>query len=183
MTTKFWNSEKLLSLSALLVSLGTLSVFIYQTRLIQIQQYRSVYPHLSLSNAYYPSPNYQYMLVNSGIGPAIITHIEVEDTLGNSYASMNEFLGEHLQMEDSVWLYNSDIYPGRLIPANEKIILYGLHPEETTQKMGLPPNTAQGAIILNKLLNGDLMKLSITYESIYGEQWVITNHYPIPEKR
>lgn len=183
MKPKFWTSEKLLSLSALLVSLGTLMVFIYQTRLIQIQQYRSVYPHVLLSNAYYPSLNYQYIMVNNGIGPAIITQIEVRDTLGNTYESLNDYLTAYWKLEDSIWIYNSDIYVGRLIPAKEKVVLYGLHDEEATQKMGLPPNTLAGCEKLHELLTGGLMEVQITYESIYGETWVVSNHYPIPEKQ
>lgn len=181
MNAKFWNSEKLLSLSALLVSLGTLMVFIYQTRLIQVQQFRSVYPHVTLGNAYYPSPTYQYFMVNNGIGPAIISDIQIRDSLGNTYESLNEYLSSYLEREDSIWLYNSDIYVGRLVPAKERIVLYGLHSEEATKKMGLPPNTLKGCEKLHQLLNGDLMEVQITYESIYGEKWAVTNHYPIPK--
>lgn len=180
MKNHFWTSEKLLSLSALLVSLLTLVVFVYQTRLIQKQQYMSVYPHLVLSNFYSGSLNYKYALINQGIGPAIIQKIEVRDSSGKSYESITDYLITKISKSDSIWIYNSDIYEGRFIPAEQEIALFGMVDQEETEMMNLPPNTIDGANYLAELLNSDDLLIEITYKSIYDESWTISNQADVP---
>ncbi len=182
MNPTFWTSEKLLSLSALLVSLLTLIVFMYQTDLIREQQYRSVYPHLNLANKASGSLDYQYVLINEGIGPAFIKSITVEKTNGDAFENLTDYLYNEISIEDSIWVYNSDLYPGKLVPAKEEVILFGLVDEETVKSFGRPPNTLEGANKLRSTLNSDSLSVEITYESIYGEQWSITNDWPIPKK-
>lgn len=48
MKKRFWNTDKLMSFLAILLSVGTLLVFIYQTNLIRKQQYAAVYPYLEM---------------------------------------------------------------------------------------------------------------------------------------
>ena len=182
MSKKFWTSEKLLGLSALFVSLLTLMVFVYQTNLIRKQQYRSVYPHLSITNFYSGSVDYQFVLKNDGVGPALIQSVDISDLEGNSYKSISKYLHSKLSIKDSVWVYNSDLSEGRLIPANEEIILFGLFNEEQTMARKLPPNTISGAIKLRSILNNDSLKVSITYSSIYDESWTISNDSDVPVK-
>lgn len=166
----------------ILISTITLLVFIYQTNLIQQQQYMSVYPHLKLFNENSNSLNYQYVLSNLGIGPAFITKIEVKDTNDHHYQSVNEYLATKLSINDSIWIHNSDIYEGQLLPANTKVVLYGLHSEEECQEMGLNPNTQWGASKLRSILNSEEFSLKITYKSIYGEHWSIEKGKLFPIK-
>lgn len=180
MKYKTWNSEKLLSLAALFVSLSTLIVFVYQTNLIYKQQNMSVYPHLGLFNSGSGSINYQYLLKNQGVGPALINSIEVTEKSGATYVSLVEYLEENLTEQDSIWLVNSDIYPGRLIPANAEITLFGLMGAEVTKRYDLPPNTLKGAKKLRELLNKEELIINITYSSIYDQSWSITNHTEVP---
>ncbi len=56
------DSDKILSLSAMFISICTLVVFLYQTNLIRKQQYMSVYPHLLLGNYGTWTPNYKFVL-------------------------------------------------------------------------------------------------------------------------
>lgn len=182
MKNKFWTSEKLLSMSALFVSLFTLGVFIYQTDLIREQQYMSVYPHLALTNYRSGSLEYEYILMNNGVGPALIKSVSVEELNGKSYNSINEYLNTRLNINDSIWVYNSDIYEGRLIPANEKIVLFGLFNEEQTNALNLPKNSMLGAKKLRQILNNDSLIVKITYESIYGEKWSIFKESRTPVK-
>lgn len=183
MKNKFWTSEKLLSLSALMVSLLTLCVFIYQTSLIRKQQFMSVYPHLKLANAASGSLDYRFQLNNSGIGPAIIYEIVVSDSNGKLHESIADYLMTRLTEDDSIWPYNSDIYEGQLIQAGESIDLFGLMSEERTAQYGLVPNTVEGARKLRSAFNDGEFQLEIGYESIYGERWVIKWGELSPEKR
>ena len=70
MTLKKLNTDKILGLSAMLISICTLIVFLYQTNLIKKQQYMSVYPYLTLGNNGSFTADYEYSLTNNGIGPA-----------------------------------------------------------------------------------------------------------------
>lgn len=183
MKKKFWNSDKILSLSALCISLFTLMVFVYQTNLIRKQQFMSVYPHLALTNTNSGSLEYQYVLKNDGIGPAFIKSITIEDLSGANYNSINEYLVTKLSANDSIWIYNSDIFEGQLIPANESMALFGLFDEEQTSARGLPKNSIYGAKKLRQILNNEEVTITIVYESIYGEKWSINNKSETPIKK
>lgn len=181
MPKNFWNSEKILSLSALLVSLLTLIVFIYQTDLIRKQQYRSVYPHLVLTNQASGSLNYKYLLLNQGIGPAMLKDIKITHLSGTKHESLAEYVASKINEEDSIFFYNSDIYKGRLIPAGEEIPLFGLVTEKELAKYGIR-NTIYGANKLRSIINNDSLEIKLTYESIYEESWTISNWDPRPVK-
>ena len=76
----FWSSDKLLSLFAFLVSVGTFSTFAYQTYLIQKQQYVSTMPYLMLflnSDGSGEYTQHSISLANNGIGPAFIQDIKI----------------------------------------------------------------------------------------------------------
>lgn len=77
---KFWNADKIISLTAMLVGVGSLFVIIYQTNLIRTQQYASVMPYLSMGSAY----NYgqiEIQITNNGLGPAFIKDVPQKSVL------------------------------------------------------------------------------------------------------
>ena len=176
----FWNSDKALSLSAILVSLCTLIVFTYQTTLIRKQQYMSVYPHLDLGHYYTLSVNYKYVLSNSGLGPARILKVEIEDHTGKQYSGIDDYLFSKIPENDTVYFYNSDIYPGRLIKADEELPLIGLLDQEMSEPLGLPDASIYMATRLVELLDEDSIFINIEYESIYEEKWRASNQFNVP---
>lgn len=178
--SKFWTSDRIVSTSAILISLLTLVVFIYQTNLIRKQQFRSVYPHLMIGNGGTGTLDYIYVLSNEGIGPALLSSIEVEGPDGQKFSSLYDYLDTQLTEEDSIWIHNTDIYPGMLIPAGEQLILFGLWNEKQSQSLGLPPNTLKGSHKLWAALNHDDLNIKISYKSIYEESWYITNNSVAP---
>ena len=182
MNDKFWNSEKLLSLSAILVSLLTLFVFMYQTNLIHKQQYRSVYPHLHLTNTASGTLEYQYLLVNEGIGPALIQKLEITEENGESYTQLNDYVQSKIAKKDSIAIYTSDIFEGMLIPAGKSIPLFGLFDEAKAKLIGYPKQDIAHAHKLRQVLNDENLTIKITYESIYGESWTISNDSQVPSK-
>lgn len=176
----FWTSDRIVSMSAIFISLATLFVFVYQTNLIREQQHLSVYPHLSLGNYYSGSLQYKMVIANEGIGPAFVESIEVIDTLGNSYEGLSDYLYEYMGEDDSIFIYSSDLYEGRLIPAGEDIALFGLLDEEQLMQYNLPTNTIEGAEKLRKILNSENLKYKISYRSIYNDRWYITEETVTP---
>lgn len=183
MDQKFWSSEKIVSLSAMMISLLTLIVFVYQTNLIRKQQFMSVYPHLDLYNTNSGSLAYKFVLENKGVGPAFIKKITIQDSLGNKYETMTDYLLTKLSIKDSLSISNSDIYEGLLISAGDVINLFQLTDPKQLISLGIPPNTIKGANKLRAILNDDAAwRLTIVYESIYGEQWSINKEGAIPRK-
>ncbi len=166
------NTQKLISGIAFLVSIGTLMVFIYQTNLIRKQQYMSVYPYLEMGNYNTNSTNYRYVLENNGIGPAIIKHVEVQKGAGKIYTDFIDYLTATIQPEDSINFFYASIYPGRLIPANEEINVFGVRKN----------CTAKGITNLQNILNHEELRIEIEYESIYQERWKVNNRNSIPQK-
>lgn len=166
-----FNNERLLSLTALLVSVGTLVVFLYQTNLIREQQYMSVYPHLSVGNHQGNSPNYRFVLENNGIGPAIISRFLLTDRQGREFVSLHEYVNSQLSQLDSVNYSYADINKGRLIPEKQHIEL-----------IGVSDNRMHSATTLYQILNADDIKIEIEYASIYGEKWLLVSDDPIPKK-
>jgi len=171
-----------MSIAAIIVSVGTLVVFTYQTNLVRKQQFMSVYPHLSMGHYGSNSLNYKYILKNEGIGPAMIKEVRIKDLAGNSYEKIVGYLQDHVYVDDSIFYYHSDIYEGRFVPAGEEIPLIGLVDNESLKAYGDIRNTVEGAGKLNGYLSSDSLKIEIIYESIYEESWTLRNDAFIPVK-
>ncbi len=170
MQKKFWNSEKILSISAMLVSLCTLIVFIYQTNLIRKEQYLSVFPYLSLGHSGINTDTYSYVLKNDGIGPALITHISIQVGDSTFQEDLPSYLGRTKIKADSIDFYYSNISPGRLVPEKEEI-------EIISSRGGYKVSNK----IYDKIVR-DSVILIIEYESIYGEKWRVSGVSASPIK-
>ena len=182
MRKKFWNSEKLLSIAAILISICTLCVFTYQVRLIRKHQYMSVYPHLQLANGGSQTLQYQYSLTNNGIGPALIESIHITAKDGKLYDDLADYVEEQVTAADSIYFYFTNLSAGRLIPAQEKIALIELIDNEELRAKGRFHNTLKGSVKLRKIINENGLKIKIRYKSIYGESWTLTNGENAPVK-
>lgn len=159
MTKKSGNGDRLLSFTAIFISLLTLVVFIYQTNLIRKQQYMSVYPYVGLGHIGIGTSKYRLILSNEGIGPAIIHSIQLKYDDKIIKESLRDYLGARIN-RDSFNFYYADIAPGRLIPAGDYIELIGVGDGQlgTFYK-------------LDSFLEDDKLEYEIVYESIYGERW------------
>ena len=79
-----WNSDKILSISAFVVSIATLLALLYQVKLAQNQvelvrkeQKASVMPYIEIWPNYTNKNSANLALINNGIGPAFIEEISV----------------------------------------------------------------------------------------------------------
>ncbi len=169
-------NEILIGISAMIISLSTLVVFIYQTNLMRKQQYKSVYPYLGVTHMNSNSINYAYVIKNKGIGPAFITDIDITDSTGQSYNSLLEYTKSNLSKKDSIPLRYTDLFVGDLIQEKEEIALI----KQSDKTLAL--KTIARANKLRKALDSDNLKLAITYESIYGESWTMVNNSRTPIK-
>ena len=171
MTKKFWSSDKILSISAMLISLLTLIVFLYQTNLIRKQQYMSVLPYLEMGNYGTNTNNYKYIVENNGVGPAILKSVKVTAASGRIYTDIIDYVEANLTPKDTLGYHHSNLSPGMLLP--EKETIYPISVYDKKIKSGKR---------LYDILNADSLKIEIEYESIYGEKWVIESGDSFPKK-
>ena len=170
-----WDANKIMSISAILVSFMTFLVLIYQTSIIREQQLLSVFPYLTVFNQGSQTPNYRFVMNNQGIGPAILEKIEISYQ-GNltPYQDIVSFVLDHSpQVSALTQVLHSNIYPGRLVPAGEIFSIFEA------------VDSYEESVVLraeiDRLLEAGLT-WKITYSSVYGKQWEITESSLSPTK-
>ena len=122
------NADRIVSISAIVVSLGTLFMIMYQTNLIRKEQKASVMPNLSIGYGIHIEDNEveeSIRLSNRGVGPAFVREIRVIEG------------GKVFETDPLGYLLAQDIYnrrksttvnrllPGAVIPADERYEVYG----------------------------------------------------------
>lgn len=172
MDKKYWTSDRIISTCAILISLMTLCVLIIQTKIIHEQQKNSVLPYLELSNYNTGGPNFSYVLSNEGVGPAFIESIKIFHQDSIYETDLPVFLYQNFPESDSINnLYHSNIAPGRLLPAGERIKILEIR--------NSLPDAMRLISLLQKL---DSTRMEITYRSIYDEKWMVGSETPTPIK-
>jgi hypothetical protein len=180
MTLKL-NADRVLSLSALVVGIGSLFVVVYQTKLTREAQYASARPYLYIalmSN----DEGAALLLHNVGIGPALIDEVRVRDK-GRTFVGdpFDFYKASHPDQHPSV----DKVLPGRLIPAGATIQMLGGSdaqmgtellrmfdvaevPRSWYDKIGVSPS---GKAVVD-----------ITFSSVYGDRWRISSDTLVPEE-
>ena len=157
---KFWNSEKLLSIAAILISIGTFFTIIYQTNLIRKQQYASVLPYLEIWNSGMSIDSYELVMINNGVGPAFIEEVVVrfegEEFKGDP---LHFYQKEIIQVDTFENFRYSNIWKGRLIPAGKKVEMLGIS------------GSKKNALKMREWYGGEKAIVEVVYSSIYGEKW------------
>lgn len=191
---KFWNSEKIVSLSAFVVSIATLLALMYQIRLsgeqnelarrqqelIRKQQYASVLPYLELRiGTNNGNRLFEFILYNNGVGPAFIEEIR---TVYNGQVYLGppfEFYRAVIMREskDTIPLGVSNVIKGQVVPAEKEIAMltaysYSASPEDRDQLLKWFGRTNE------ELASA---RVEVVYSSVYGERWVIKGIGAIPE--
>jgi len=165
-----WTTEKVMSTSALFISVISLMAIMYQSylareenTLIQKQQSASVLPYLSQWNS---NINNRYKLIigNKGVGPAFIKKVDiVYDSIHNFNNTDDLFIhiSETNPGLDSLNIITSTFKKGYVLPANEIIELINISGETGVKEF------------LSVLSTKDI-KLSIEYEDVYATRWRIS---------
>ncbi|MFC4721252.1 hypothetical protein ACFO5O_02880 [Geojedonia litorea] len=166
-----WTTDKIMSTSALFISVISLVALLYQSylareenKLIQKQQSASVLPYL---HQWYSDNGQEFHLIvgNKGVGPAFITKVEIVlDSMkmfNNSDDLFNE-LFETAPELDSIPYLTSTLIKGFVMPANEDIKLIEIKESDHIE-------------VFKQVLNSRAIDFAITYEDVYGTQWLLSN--------
>lgn len=166
-----WTTDKIVSFSAIMISLVTLIVFIYQTQLMAEQQRLSVLPHMSFAYMNTGGPDFTILVSNDGIGPAFVEDVEIHYADSIYKKDLPSFLYQDVPEMDSIEnVVHSNILPGQLIPAGRRIEILMV---EGSQK------DADRLLSLLRQLN---IRAELRYRSAYNERWLLTtdSFAPIP---
>ncbi len=172
----FLSSDKIFGLTAMLISLVTLIIFVRQTNIMDKQSRLSALPYLMVERSTNSKQHrIQFSLVNQGVGPAIIEsrkiRYEGKEYDQDFYGFMTESVPELDTIEPFNW---SNIYKGQAIPANGRVIMVAAG--NNRKEFELYINT------LEKFQNSDDFYFEIVYTSIYGERWKISSDSEVPIK-
>ncbi|MEM9671450.1 MAG: hypothetical protein AAF992_02590 [Bacteroidota bacterium] len=178
---KFWNSEKIISLSAFVVSIATLLALMYQIRLsgeqnelVRKEQYASVLPYLEIWPSSRSSTHFSLGIVNNGIGPAFIDEVKVVYEGQEYEGDPNTFYYSKIIETDTVLFAYGSVGKGHVLRAGEErgIIETNVSRADADKLkywFGRPTADVERA------------KVEITYSSVYGERWVTRGIAAIPE--
>ncbi len=174
------STDRLLGLTAMMISMVTLIIFIYQTNLMRKQNYISVLPYLDFATTANAGDDiFRLSLKNHGVGPAIIESIVLK---------YNDSVYDVADYEDDVWSTLKAIVPaldsvrdlstatlgkGMAIPANSTYTILAVKGDPTAYQLVV--GTLQQ--LLEQGLDYDLI-----YKSILNERWIIHDDSEGPEE-
>ncbi len=166
------NADRVVSISAIMISLMTLVVLVLQTNMIRHQQRNSVYPHMMMGNQGYGGANFAFIMTNSGIGPAIIESVEINYQDSIYQMDLPSFFFNYIEGTDTLSnVLHSNVYPGMLVPAEKTIKFFEVD------------NNLESAVSLMKAFNQlreEEFEMVITYKSIYEDRWKLSTNSGTP---
>ncbi len=175
MKKKFWTSDKLVGLVAILISLITLIIFVRQTNIIERQSRLSVMPYLMISKSEVGSENkHSFELINYGVGPAIIDSSLIFYKEKIHHKEFIDFLQAEIKTMDSIPVLNrSQISKGLAIPAGGGRNFLTIGGNQKAYDAFLD--------VWDELVDNGFY-FEIYYRSIYNDQWRITSETDLPQK-
>lgn len=156
---KFWNTDKIVSISAILIGVGSLVVVTYQTELIQREQRTSVMPYLEFESRTPTANRTEVYLVNSGLGPALVKEVRVHFDGATYPVDLFGYFLNNYELTDGAYTFNR-VFVGDLISADQNMTL-----------ISSDPNDPAFSKFLERLNRGEI-NFEIIYESLYGEPWL-----------
>ncbi len=182
------NTDRLLSLIAMAIGLGSLFIIVYQTVLLREQQTASALPYLMIGLQATSERSYVFAR-NTGVGPALIEDVVLRyqgrELRQDPYDFFLEVRPESVRDDG---LSVDRLVPGRLVPAGEWINMLGSEgdgqrmagtllgvfdigevPQSWYDARGVPRSGPNKAII------------EVTYRSVYGERWRVTSDTAVPK--
>jgi hypothetical protein len=161
---KFWNADKIVSFSAILISLATMAIYLYQTHLIQKQQHATVMPYLRMGYSY-DADRFEFIIYNEGLGPAFIEEVNIYYN-GEKIKNMDvsDFMIEKYYKIDSSLcsqLNYSNVNKNGLFSAGKNKTLISCK------------NSIERAQKLQNLFFNEKIKMEVIYSSLYGDKWIV----------
>ncbi len=142
-------------LMAIVINITTVSVYVYQTRIMQREQHASVWPYLEWRVIYNQEDGFALQVANKGVGPALIKSSAIR--LEGEEISELDTLVQRMVGETYFPHLRSSV-ENRVLPAGESINLIRSENLRWSEQLFAAFATRD-------------FEWTICYESIYGEQW------------
>ena len=168
-----WNSDKIMSLSAVVISLATLISLVYQARIMREHEMKSAFPKLELWNNW-NRDSYELELINTGVGPAIIENVRVEyeDSIYNmDQANFTYFYLENIKGIKDQQFGHSNIMSGRIIQNGQRVKLIHTNRKDTISDDAVEELWRRGKA-----------KIILKYSSVYEQHWVLEGTGEFPKR-
>jgi hypothetical protein len=185
-----FNTDRILSLMALVVGVGSLAIIVIQTQIMREQQRASVLPYLMLAVQSSTNDSRTYLTVrNAGIGPAMLDDVRVrykgKDFVGDPY---DFFVQQRPEVVKTVPMGVDKLIPGRLVPAGEWIMTMGADGEAHVQLLAELLRLFVIAEVPRSWLAGvgadgpdsEKAVVIVTYSSVYGDRWHLRSDSFVP---
>ena len=179
------DTDRILSLTAMLVGVGSLVTLAYQAGLTRQSQHASMRPYLYVQ-LMANDQGVHVLLTNSGIGPALIDdvhiHYQGRDIPGDPYDFFTAQRPDIAKLGVDV----DKVLKGRLIPAGATIAMVG----NTGSQKTLPDylrlfeisEVPRSWYINSGTAGGDKAVIDITFESVYGDRWRVRSDRIVPDQ-
>jgi hypothetical protein len=177
------NADRIVSVSAIIVSLATVFLIIYQTNLMRQEQKSSVMPSLmigygSSNDTLNNILNERIWIENRGLGPAFIQKILVKDSLGKHEGDLYNYFEVINSNKNAVGIRR--VFPGLIIPKNEGMTLYQKYSDSASKvTLGNYFQYPYEPSNLSKIENHSAV-IIIYYTNIYDDEWKIESHSSVP---
>ncbi len=173
MKKKVLTTDKIIGLSAIFISLLTLFIFLYQTRVISKQARLSVTPRVSFTSGVANSDStvvFSIGIKNNGLGPAIIDSTAI--FAKNKYYPLNfkDFTTKNYPRVDSIISRSSSNFLTKgatILPNNEVLLIAATVPNQNVESFYLFYGLEEGDTNFP-------FDIIIFYSSIYEEQWKVS---------
>jgi hypothetical protein len=183
------NTDRVVSLTAMLVGLGSLFIIVYQTALLREQQSASALPYVMVGIVANPERTY-ITARNTGVGPALIEDVVVRYQGGEVKKDPHDFFSEVRPEAAAMGLGVDRLIPGRLVSAGEVVWMLGTDGERAPPLLGeflslfdlgdAPQSWYDGVGVRKS--GPDKAIIEITYRSVYGERWRVTSDSVVPRE-
>jgi hypothetical protein len=184
-----WDTDKIVSLSAMAVGVGSLVIILYQTKLMREQQRASVMPYLMMAVQSNKDTTY-LTLRNAGIGPALLEDVRIryrgKDFTQDPY---DFFVEQRVEAAKTIPLGSDKLIRGRLVPPGEWIQTLGTEGRESGLALlrELLPLFVIAEVphvwLVQAKADGPASEkavIFITYSSVYGEKWHLRSDSFVP---
>ena len=184
------STDRIVSLSAMVVGIGSLFMIVYQTHLMRQSQKASALPYLTIA-IYNNEQGVALVLGNNGVGPALVESVRVRYKGRELEGDPFEFYMGLRDEADRLPVSVDRVLPGRLIPAGASVRMLGSEGPEGDKSPRMLGELLQLFEIaevpkswyVNLGASGtEKAVIEITYASVYGDRWRIRSDKIIPER-
>lgn len=183
------NTDRVVSLSAMLIGLGSLFIIVYQTQILREQQRASALPYLMIAMT--ANGEQTYIAVrNSGVGPALIEDVVIHYQGREIKQDPYDFYLDVRPESPSEGLSVDKLIPGRLISAGEWVLALGSEGDAAPAmvaellslfELGEVPKSWYDAVGV-PVHGPDKAVVEVVYKSVYGERWHVRSDRVVPER-